>query len=125
MGVPIFGPQARLHRDLCVQLRARSVGCLKEWGEEPRRKALANDVSQIMSSLLDWPNPLFLPRDPFEVLCWDHSAYTIDDLRVDSALMAIEKLLGMPPEDEFWRQARALTFGDVIDRLMARSTTSQ
>lgn len=120
MGVPILGPQARIHRELCAQLRARTVECLEEWGAEPRRKALAKDVSRILSAQLGWPSTLFLPRDPFEVLCWDHSAHTIDDLRVESALLAIEKQVGTRLEDEFWTEARSLSFGDVVDRLLRR-----
>ena len=43
---------------------------------------------------------------------------------LDKSRAQIAKGKGIP-EEEFWRQARALTFREVIDRLVARCATSQ
>ena len=93
---------------------------MEEWGDKPGRRELARAIADILKAQLNWPNAFFLPRDRFEVLCWDHAAYVIDDLRTDSALITIEKRLDTALPEEFWKQARTLSFGEVVDRLLQR-----
>ena len=93
VGTPFFGAQARADRHLRAQLRRRTSGCLELWGNGARR-ARAEELSGRLAKEFDWPNPLFIPDDPFGILCWDRRAYAVDDLRVPTVL----RELGLPDE---------------------------
>src|SRR5437667_4356584 len=66
-GTPIVGPENRVHREICRQLRQRGETCLGAWGNDSRRFEAARTTSRIAAKKLNWPNDFFLPDDPFEI----------------------------------------------------------
>jgi hypothetical protein len=45
----------------------------------------AQFVGRIVGREVEWPNPIFIPDDPFEPVFWDHEPCVIDDLSLVGA----------------------------------------
>jgi hypothetical protein len=112
--VPIIGAHARLHREVCAQLRHRRPRCLVEW-RDPIRLAALVSVAPIVKEYGRWPNTLFLPNDPCDLLFW----------KWDNQLMRAEAMMVILDE---WRvpsealdDVGTLLLGTLIDRLIDES----
>ena len=66
---------------------------------------------------MSWPNDLFLPDDPCEILLWDSTAYGLDSLKLEGMAKEMEGALGVSFPDEEWESVGALRFGEWVDRL--------
>lgn len=114
LGVPFIGAQAKAKRPLNARLARRTPACLELWGA---RRADAEKFSRVLARELAWPNALFIPEDPFDILCWDAGAYAVDDLRVDAVLMDLEKAAGRVLPDDEAESPLKKRFGEVVDIL--------
>lgn len=125
LGIPVVGPQEKAFAHISKQLSERDPKCLVAWGSDCRRQQLAMSCSKILKSEFGWPNAHFLPTDPFEIICWDKSAYFIDELRIPAALSRIEALAQIPQQSqEWWTRAMSATLGEVIDQILLISGES-
>lgn len=120
VGVPFIGPQAGAFRFVCRQLASRNQSCLDLWGSDPLRSQLAAKVSAILKDYLRWPNSLFIPPDPFQIVGWDHTVYSVDHLLVTEAFMVIEDKTGAKLSDSFFEDCWDLPYGNVIALIQER-----
>lgn len=119
LGVPFVGKQEDVFRHIANQLIERTPDCLELWGSPGRRRTLAAVCAQAIKTGLGWPNALFIPEDPVEILLWDKTAYIVDHLIVPEILEKMERAAGVPRQsDEWWESLSEHTFGSVIDRLI-------
>ena len=114
LGVPVIGIQDKTFRELCEQLAARDESRGDEWESEEDAR-LAERVTAILARHLGWPSDRFIPRDPFEIVCWDRRAYPNNDLVQLEALLEIEREIGVGFPDDFWSWSFAQIYGDVIE----------
>ena len=120
MGIPILGGQNKAFRFICDQLDSRHPDCLRTWGNNPRRREVSDTASAIFQEWLGWRNSLFIPGDPFEIVCWDHTAYGIDHLSGEGAIRDVGKKFGFRDTVIFWEECRKLTYGEVVDMIIRR-----
>ncbi len=124
LGIPFIGPQAGAYENLCKQLQVRTAECWALWGtNECRRRKAAQFVANIVGEELRWPNPIFIPDDPTELVFWNESCAT-DDLCVIPVFVKIEMTYNRCPlEDEEGRLAQG-TFGSYVDFLIGANGPS-
>ena len=65
-----------------------------------------------------WPSRLFIPDDPFEIPCWDHTAYSVDDMRILDVTPAIKERLGRDLPESALRDLLRKTYGEVVDSVL-------
>jgi hypothetical protein len=115
-GVPLVGPDARAHRAISRMLkRDRRVDCLLEWGTDPKTYCVVAVCSCIIREYFNWPNVLFLPDDPCQILFWNPS----EDLHIEEATCVISEtfqLRGDPFHD-----LSKITYGTLINRIVAQA----
>jgi len=116
LGLPIVGAQERVYRDLCAQLAPRTEECWDQWGTTGPRIDLARFIARAFGEAADWPNPIFVPDDPFVLVTWDHDACGLDDMAGDDALQDIARHAGVKGIN--WRRFDACTLGQVVDQLL-------
>jgi len=122
LGMPLIGAQAKAKRHIDAQLRGRTPECLRLWS--PERVDLARRLSDILAFQFRWPNALFIPDDPLQILCWDAGAYAVDDLRCQAALIDLEKSADRVLPDEEVESLLRKRFGEVVDVLSGRPARS-
>lgn len=124
LGVPVIGPQEAVRRSLCAQLAPRTPECWGEWGSDERRVALARFMARELGEYCgEWPNPVFVPDDPLELVAWNPASSYIDDLGIATAIMDIERHLGIRLEDRAWEHLWRGSFGAAVNSLLARAGT--
>ena len=125
LGIPFIGPQHRTRQSICEQLRARDPGCLSLWEESVERFRIARTVSAIVKDELNWPNDLFIPADPCEILFWDFTAYWVDDLKLLAVIQQLEDALHFHLKDETWESVFSYRFGELVDFLLERQNQNE
>ena len=122
-GLPFIGPEQKAYKFVAKQLESRASSALELWGKNAERRKLADYCSDLFRAELGWPNGLFIPQDPFEIVSWDRFSTVVDELRIPSIISKIEQHVGIQPLwDEWWSESSKLTYGEVIDRLQALAT---
>lgn len=121
LGIPVIGPQAGAYRDICAQLALRTPECWSLWGTDEARVKAAQFVAKTLGEAVEWPNPVFIPDDPCELLFWDHKSCAIDDLSLVGALVEIETYFNVSPSEEELDTLAAGTFGAYVDFLLGRT----
>jgi hypothetical protein len=118
LDVPFIGTRALVWKNLCSQMRERTTACLNDWEVFQREeKELARRISAIVRDGLGWPNDLFIPSDPFEIVVWDHYG----DLGTTEVVNEIERQFSLRFTDSEWKELRQITFGEVVGFLVGRS----
>jgi hypothetical protein len=125
LGIPLVGPQRSVYKNLCRQLAGRNADCWRAWGDDPKRLVIAKFVAGKFAEAAEWPNAIFIPADPFELIAWDHNSYAIDDLSLLDALLEIEKHLAIHLTDEQWRFVFKKSFGEAVDFLVEQQHLSK
>ncbi len=120
LGFPLIGPQAGAYRDICAQLEQRTPECWSLWGDDARLKA-AQFVAGTLAEAVEWPNPIFIPEDPYELLFWDHKSCAIDDLSLVDAMMQIEEHFKVSPSEKQMETFETGTVGGYVDFLLGRT----
>lgn len=93
------------------QLLQRDAACLQMWEAVPRiDMKLVRDVSGIIREYMFWPNDLFIPDDPCEILFHDPTV----DLRNVEAMGVIEDRAGVVVD---WERLLPRRFGGLIEEL--------
>lgn len=118
LGIPLIGPQEKVHKAISSQLAQRGHECWREWGPLKARVSLAQFASAALGKAAGWPNPIFVPDDPFTLVAFNYRATSIDGLEVIDALRLIERYVGHALARNEWEQLSAGSFGAVIDRLL-------
>jgi hypothetical protein len=115
--VSAVGSNRQVWRTLLEQARLRTPECLSLWQVYTiEERELADRISTVIYHSLQWPNPVFVPRDPFQILVWDYTG----DLKTGETLCAIEKSLGLLRlSDERWDDLLKCCLGDVVKVLVA------
>jgi hypothetical protein len=114
---PFWGSHARIRRDICRQLRARTIRALDAWGTDPERYRVLCFVSSVVMEYGGWPNVFYLPDDPCELLFCDTSI----ELRISEATLLIQDGLALQePIAPEWLSDT--TYGELIDNLTRVST---
>jgi hypothetical protein len=121
LGLPLVGAQASVYRALCEQLSLRTVECWREWGESATRIDMAQLLAMQLGRAADWPNPIFVPDDPFILAAWDHDSCVIDDLAVLCVLDAVSEHAGIPKRSMDWSRFENSSLGEVVDHLIRGS----
>jgi hypothetical protein len=119
LGVPLIGPQVAVYKAVCAELAQRGPECWSLWGTSESRVSLARFASVALGEAALWPNPIFVPEDPFTLVLFNHRATAIDGLEVESALRSIEGHVGHRLRRKVWEQLFLGSFGAAIDRLLA------
>ena len=118
LGIPLIGPQAGAHDDICQQLALRTAECWTLWGPNEARVKAAQFVAKTVAEEVRWPNPIFIPDDPSELVFWDHKSCVVDDFSLLGAFMKIEDHFGASSSeadlDRLWER----TFGGYLDFLL-------
>jgi hypothetical protein len=123
LGVPIVGADHRAHRNLCQQVRIRTVACLTAWGTDPRRVSLASFASHELQRVNHYPHPYFIPTDPFGLIAWDFTAGNVDHGFLDGAIERIQEHLHTSLPVSEWQAFLSLPYGSVIDALLQAPLT--
>ena len=121
LGIPLIGPQAGAYDHICQQLALRTADCWALWGPNEARVQAAQFVARTVGEEVEWPNPIFIPDDPFELVFWDHKSCAVDDLSLVGAFMTIESHFGASPSDEDLDRFQEGTFGAYVDFLLQAS----
>ena len=122
LGFPLIGPQAGAYRDICNQLSSRTAECWALWGPDQARVQAAQFVATALAEAVEWPNPIFIPDDPYELVCWDHKSCAIDDLSLVGAFMEIESHFNREPPDNEFELFYQGTVGAYVDFLLYGTT---
>ena len=101
----------RVHRNVCGQLKSRSIGCLRLWGGEVDRFHILCFLLPIVKEYGRWPNCYFMPDDPCEILFFDPTS----ELLAAEAVCKIHEELSLPAD--MLDDLDALTYGELVDRL--------
>lgn len=109
--VPVLGLNARVHRNICGQLKSRSIACFGLWGEDVDCFHTLCFLSPIVKEYGRWPNCYFIPDDPCAILFFDPTSV----LLAAEAVCKIHEELSLPAE--MLDDLDALTYGDLVDRL--------
>jgi hypothetical protein len=120
LGIPFIGPQAFAYDDICQQLALRTAECWTLWGPNEARVKAAQFVAKTVAEEVQWPNPIFLPDDPFELVFWDHKSCVIDDLSLVGAFVTIEDHFNRSSSEEEFAHLAQGTFGGYVDFLLKR-----
>jgi hypothetical protein len=87
------------------------------WGNDPRRLAVAQQLSRIIKDNVGWTSDNFIPDDPFDLLCWG-GMYDLQEIEV---LMDIEKhfIINIPENhnEMIW----TFTLGQLVDYILANA----
>ena len=89
--------------------------CLKLWEDFSEVEVrFARVISQVASSCLGWPNGLFIPADPFEIIVWDRygDLATTEVLAQAGSAAGLEKL-GV----QEWEMFLTRRFGELVRAL--------
>ena len=119
VGFPLIGPQVGAYLDIRAQLAQRTPECWSLWGPDPARIEAAQYVAKTLAAAVEWPNPIFIPADPCELLFWDHKSCAIDDLSLVGAWVEIETHFNVNPSEKELDTLGAGTFGGFVDYLLA------
>jgi hypothetical protein len=122
LGFPLIGPQAGAYQDICAQLQQRTPDCWSLWGAADARVKAAQFVAKTLGEAVEWPNPIFVPEDPFELLFWDHKSCAIDDLSLVGAFVEIESHFNAQPSEKEMDALAAGTVGGYVDFLLRQAT---
>lgn len=111
---------SRKAKSLIEQMKLRGPISDEVWGPDPKRRALAKEVSQIVYEEIDWPNAHFIPEDPFRLVMfnvyWD--GCNMDGSEIDCIAFRIAFLTGVDYYDNsIWGAFWGMSFGQVIDVL--------
>lgn len=108
--VPIIGLDARAHAFICRQLIGRSPDCSRVWDSDARSAKCLKELLRIISDVYCWPNDLFLPEDPCEIVFWCPR----NDLKTAEAMMRISEKFEL--HDQFLDDFQRLSFGELVLR---------
>lgn len=113
---PLFGPQVSARRSIIRQLKRRTVNDLKMWDDfSSDEKRIARIVSGIIQNQFSYPNDLFMPNDPFEIMIWD----SLGDLGTTEVVSDIEEKLALKRKDSGeWESLAREDFGTVVSMLL-------
>jgi len=125
LGIPLVGPQRSVYKNLCQQLASRNADCWSLWGDDLKRLAVAKFVTKKLAEAASWPNAIFIPADPFELVAWDHNSCVVDDLSLTSALLEVERQFAIHLTDEQWGLFFTKSFGEVVDFLVEQQHLSK
>ena len=117
VGFPIIGPQAGAYADICRQLSLRAPECWSLWGPNAARVEAARFVAKVVGEAVEWPNPILIPDDPYELVFWDHKSCTVDDFSLVGAFLEIEKHFGKSSSEEEATRIYEGTLGCYVDFL--------
>jgi hypothetical protein len=121
LGLPLVGAQASVYRELREQLSLRTIACWQQWGASATRIDMAQFLAMQLGRAADWPNPIFIPDDPFILAAWDHDSCVIDDLAVLCAFDAVSEHAGIPRRSIDWSRFANSSVGEVVDHLLHAS----
>ncbi len=93
----------------------RTADCLEVWGRDPERLRVRDTVSGIIQEYLFWPNRVYLPEDPCEILFFDPTV----DLRNAEAWLVLEDTFHLPPDYTMGKNQYTWTLGKLIDRILS------
>lgn len=125
LGIPLVGPQRSVYKNLCRQLASRNADYWKTWGDDSIRLAGAKFVAGKLAEAANWPNSIFIPADPFELIAWDHNSCVVDDLSLTSALLEVEKHFEIDLIDKQWESIFKKSFGEAVDFLIEQQHLSR
>src|SRR4051794_13065460 len=104
--LPYFGLYARKRHEVVSQLEARDPALLDEsWKDHPSPSDQRNEIARLVQFHLGWPNTLYSPHDPCEILFWDPDLATVE------LLCALDEKYG------FREDPMPLLFGDLVRQL--------
>jgi len=109
--VPIIGLNARAYNIICLQLRSRSRDCAKLWSADHRNSECLEIVLGIIRDVFCWPNDLFIPDDPCEIVFWSPQ----NDLKTAEAVMRVTKAFNL--DDHFLDCLLDMSLGELILRI--------
>jgi len=92
---------------------------MASWGSDPRRLALAVFASREFRRVNGYPNPFFIPEDPFRLIAWDHASVNVDHGFLDGAIEIIQSHSGTSLSDAEWAALIPQPYGTVIDALLS------
>ncbi len=121
LGFPLIGPQAGAYDDICTQLSQRTPDCWSTWGPDKARLEAARFVARTVAEAVEWPNPIFVPDDPYDLVFWDHKSCVVDDLSLIDALMEIDGHFHANPSEDEMGMLAAGTLGPYIDYLLTQA----
>jgi hypothetical protein len=121
LGFPLIGPQAGAYHDICAQLAQRTPECWSLWGADEARLKAAQFVAKTLAEAVEWPDPILIPQDPFELLFWDHKSCITDDFSLVGAFLQIEEHFSISPSDQDMAAHATGTIGDYVDFLLGRT----
>lgn len=103
------------YRDICKQLKERDLGNFNKIWSETNFFNIVLPVSHIIQDEFYWPNNYFFPKDPCEILFWEHGP----ECSELSAIIDIEKHLRKPVrlKEEFWGRLHQISFLELVDAL--------
>lgn len=119
LGVPVIGPQVAVYESLCAQLAGRPPECWHAWGTDRRRVDLARFMARALGDVCGWPNPVFLPEDPIELVAWSQDDVDFD---VEEACMRIEEHLGIGADAAAREHMMGRSFGEAVDHLLGQAS---
>jgi hypothetical protein len=91
------------------------------WGPEPKHRALAKEISQVIHEEIDWPNAHFIPEDPFSLVMFNVycDGCNMDGCEIECIAFCIAFLTGVDYYDQkVWAAFWEMKFGEVIDALV-------
>jgi len=109
--LPMVGADSRAHRAIAKQLRARHIQCLDNWGAQVAIYQVLCVVSPVVKEYGEWPNTLFLPDDPCDILFWDPSM----ELKTVEAMNVLERDLSIPAD--IFDDLIQIKYGELISRI--------
>lgn len=116
--VPFIGIVSRRRRAVRRQLAARrKLGMASVWGEDNVKMMIASELAELVRNYCNWPNPIFIPQDPCEVVISD----SCDGLQSVCVLSEICRRFDVS-EVEIQR-ATASSFGGLVEYLKTKLET--
>jgi hypothetical protein len=118
IGVRWLGPDLSFFGALRAVQGARSIQAMATWGGG-EREALAFLAGRIFARRLRWPGRYFIPADRVAVIAGGPCFRMLDGgLDARDAAAEIEASLGLALGRGFWASAGAISFGELVDRLL-------
>lgn len=96
---------------IAKQLAARRHSTIPQWGDNPRRQAVALNLCKSIQVALGWPNSHYLPDDRLDLLMWD----ICDAVAEDSGNATRTRRLGVLGEISY---PPDMTLGQLVDTLL-------
>jgi hypothetical protein len=110
--LPFVGLEKKVHDSICHQLELRSQICLSLWSDYSISVLdIRESVSQLIRDYFGWPNTLYIPEDPCDVLLWSPG----------DGMLSVEAMCVIQEKYSTCIDWESLKFGDLLYKLVHSS----